>query len=364
MDEVRAPLENEFSQAIDFLNHHLRPGYSWSIADEYPLTLQLGNRNNLFYIKEQDQIASMAALKTFLLKSPAGLFKVAGIGSVVTNPHFRHMGYSKKVLERVLAEAHHQACDIAILWTDLYEFYRKLGFELAGKEVSLKFDKPFHAEPGPGVRHSQGANVSPEAITRLYTHHTCGCIRSAEDIRKSLRIPNSHVFTAWNAQGQLEAYAVVGKGADLTGYIHEWGGGVSKLIPLISHITKTLSGPITLIVPGHSTNLIRKLEPYGGIRHDGVLGMIKIVNSELLFAKILRYARNMGHGDFLLERRGQIYVFGSGQSLFQTDSERDIVRMLFGPSKPSELAPLDPELATMLDGLFPIPFWIWGWDSV
>src|SRR5690606_7372923 len=116
-------------------------------------------------------------------------------------------------------------CDIAVLWTNLYEFYQKIGFELAGYEESFQIERKL-AVPPAELTFKTGAKVSPEAILRLYQKHTVQTHRSVEDIRRFLLIPRSIVHTAWNSAGLLEAFAVEGKGADLTDYVHEWSGSL------------------------------------------------------------------------------------------------------------------------------------------
>src|SRR6185437_12061349 len=111
-------------------------------------------------------------------------------------------------------------------------------------EVSLNMREPWPEEPH-GLQFHCGANVDAEAILRLYSQHTTGTVRTAEDIRKFLKIPNSKVYTAWNQNNRLEAFAIEGKGMDLGGYVHEWGGGVSKILPLLRHIRVTQDRPIT-----------------------------------------------------------------------------------------------------------------------
>lgn len=363
MEGPRAPLQEEFNEVLNFLTSNLRQTQSWTLAEEYPLALNPSNLGNVRLIKENGKILSGAVVKTSLVKSPAALLKVAGIGSVVTDPAFRNQGHSRAVLDSTLEVAKGTACDIAILWTNLHDFYRKLGFELAGTEVSLRIDKPYVTE-GQGLRFSESNRVAPEAIVRLYAQHTCGSIRSVEDVRKSLNIPNMRVYTAWDQNQQLQAYAIEGKGADLNGHIHEWGGSVSKLLSLFNFIVTEQKRPVTVITPAHSKNLIRQLKGHGAAAHEGVLGMIKIVNPDLLFAKIRRHARNLAVDDFTIEKRDGQTHFGFGDNIYKTDSESDVVRLIFGPSKAGELHSFDEATSKALETIFPIPFWIWGWDSV
>jgi len=364
MEGPRPLFEHELTDLIRFLSTHLRPGKEWSIADEYPLAIHDSNLNNVRVIRDQNDFLSAAVMKPLVIKSPVGIFKVAAIGSVVTNPEHRNQGLSKQVLEDCIDSARKHGCDFAILWTDLFDFYRKLGFELAGSEVSLAIPESFKCTDVPGLRFMNTNKIDPEALLRLYSQHTTGSVRTVDEVRRLLQIPNSRVFTAWNEQNKLVAYAVEGKGADLEGYIHEWGGGVSKLMPLLKYAIAQRKRSLTLIAPTHSANLIRQLKEAGAQDHTGVLGMVKLLNPSGFMAKIKRYVRSMGVEDLVLEPREGKYYLGYKSEIFSTDNESDIVRLVFGPLKASQLHPFDEETSAVFEKLFPIAMWIWGWDSV
>lgn len=364
MEGPRPLHDHELQDFVAFLSSQLRPQQSWSIADEYPLAIHDANLNNVRVITEDNLFLSAAVMKPLIIKSPVGLFKVAAIGSVVTAPDHRNQGLSRQILEDCLNSGRAHGCDFAILWTNLFDFYRKLGFELAGSEISLVIPSNFKAPAPEGMRFLQSNKVDPEALMRLYAHHTTGSVRTTEDIRKFLLIPNSRVYTAWDEQNKLQAYAVEGKGADLTACIHEWGGGVSKLLPLLSFAVKDSGKPLTLMAPAHSTNLIRQLSAAGAQAHTGVLGMIKILNMPSILTKLKKYIRAMGFEDVVLEPREGRFYLGYKEEIFHTDSESDLVRLIFGPQKASQLHPFDKETAEMFEKIFPVGMWIWGWDSV
>jgi GNAT superfamily N-acetyltransferase len=363
MEGPRPPFEHELASFVTFLSEQLRPQSAWTIAEEYPLAIHDSNLNNIRIMKADDKYLSAAVMKPLLLKSVVGLFKIAAIGSVVTNPTCRNQGFSRQVLEGCLEAATAHGCDLAILWTNLYDFYRKIGFELAGCEVALTIEKPW-TEEAHGLRFSVGANVDPEAILRLYSQHTTGTVRTAEDIRKFLKIPNAKVYTAWDEHGRMQAYAVEGKGADLSGYIHEWGGGVSKVLPLFHYIRTQQARPITVIAPRQSANLIRSLKERGAASYDGILGMIRLLNVNNILFKAKKYTRALGYEGIILEQRDGRTYLGFGEQIYSTDSQSDLIRLLFGPQKPSEIYPFEGETKKVFDEIFPLPIWVWGWDSV
>jgi predicted GNAT family N-acyltransferase len=370
MEGPRAPKADEFGELVKFLDHNLRQEVTWSVTDEYPTTLNTQNLHNFRIIKDEEKILSHAVVKPIIVKTRRGLFKVACIGSVVTSESHRNQGLSNSVINDCLETAKEQGCDFAILWSDLYEFYRKMGFELAGQEVSLLIDAPLKtnsaSDPGAiNFKFEKTNRVDPQVLFRLYSQHSVSSIRTLEDFEKYLKIPNSRLYTARNNDGKIDAYAVEGKGADLQGYIHEWGGTLDGIIALLAHIRKELNTSITLISPSHAQNLIRRLESLGAKKIDGYLGFIKITNENSFFNKVIRNARQeWGQSQFILEKRGDFYFYGIGENLFKTDQLQDIVKLIFGPKKPSQLHDAGAEMNAQLDRMFPIEMWIWGWDSV
>ncbi|MES2965193.1 MAG: GNAT family N-acetyltransferase [Bdellovibrionota bacterium] len=364
MDGPRAPLETELPHVVRFLDQNLRPKGTWSITSEYPLAFAESNRNNIRIITDKDEVLSHAVVRPMIVKTPAGLFKIAGLGSVVTSTQHRNQGLSTQIIESCLQASKAHGCDFAILWTNLYDFYRKLDFELAGSENSVLLDRDIVGGE-PNLKFMDSNKVAPEAIHRLYSQHTVTSLRTVSETREYLQIPNSRVYTAWDSTGQLKAYAIEGKGADLDGYVHEWGGNVPALLSLFAHIRKAQNRSITIIIPSHSQNLIRAFNERGLRLNEGFLGMIKILNTANLFGKIKRHARAIGVSDLVLEQQGDKFYIGAGQNVFSTDSERDLVRLIFGPQKARDIHPgFGEETAATMEQVLPIQMWIWGWDSI
>ena len=364
LEGPRAPDQKDLPRIIKFLDQTLRPQGVWSIADEYPSALGSQNIHNMRIISDENEVISHAVMKPLIVKSPHVIFKVGTMGSVVTADAHRNQGHSSKVLEDCIQLAKQQLCDVALLWTDLYDFYRRLGFELAGQEVSFVFESELSGASSEGLRFSQEKNISPDAIWRLYSQHTVSSVRSTEEIRKFLSIPNTQLYTAWNSQNQLMAFAVEGKGADLTGYIHEWGGLATPLVALISHIRKIRKQPLTMILPAHATNLIQRLRPYSSVENMGYLGMIKILNFNQLANKIKRAFRAEGLHQVVLEQRDSHYYLGYKNQLYTIHGDSAITQILFGPTRITEMPQFDEETCEVLGRLLPLPLWVWGWDSI
>lgn len=363
MQGPRSPMESELPRVIDFLNNRLREGAEWSIASEYPTAFASSNLHNMRIIMDDEKVLSHAVLKPLVVKSPHVIFKVGAIGSVVTEPEHRNQGLSTAIMKDCLEQAQTQQCDIAVLWTNLYDFYRRMGFELAGNEVSVVIDEPL-VPASTSLRFSDESKVSPEAIHRLYSLHTAGSVRTVEDVRKFLAIPRTKIYTAWEPDGSLAAYAIEGKGVDLGGYIHEWAGNVTKLLSLLSWVKSRREDSLTLITPRHSRNLVTRLSDHGCLINEGFLGMIKIVNFDQLAGKIKRAFRAEGVQDIVLEMRNRQLMFGVGNEIFTLTEESDICRFIFGPLDLNELDMFSETARAKLSKVLPLPLWLWGWDSV
>jgi GNAT superfamily N-acetyltransferase len=363
--EVKIPAPSELAKIESFLQANLRAQMTWSYKDEYPLAFSPKNLGNLRFIEQDNQVVAHAVLKPSLIRTHYHLFKVGFIGSVVTAQSHRGQGLSKEIINSCLEACRQQECDFALLWTDLFNFYAKLGFEVGGQEVALELGPDFQKDHKPQLKFLEGNRISAEALLRVYNEHNLRTLRMPQDVQEYLQIPQSEIYTAWNTSTQaLEAYAILGKGADFTNYVHEWGGKVSSLISLLSHILSIKQQKITLISPPQCGNLIRKLEDRGAEKFLGVLGMMQITHPQNFCRKIKKGARALGFQDFVFEFRDGIYYFGFGQDIYQTDAPQDIVRLVFGPLTPDQIHSFQPETAEVMKQIFPIPFWVWGWDSV
>jgi GNAT superfamily N-acetyltransferase len=360
----RPPTDKELPQVLDFLDTHLRSDKSWSINQEYPTAFAAANINNMRVVLDQSDILSHAVIRPLIVKTPIIIYKAAAIGSVVTNPKCRGQGLSRQILLDCLDEAHRQQCDFAILWTDLFDFYRKIGFELAGTEVCLQFAKPVILETHKKLSFLQSNRVATDAVLRLYNQHTVTTIRNKEDVAKYLTIPNSAFYTVWSESGQLEAYAVLGKGADFDGYIHEWGGSLPALFYLINRALEVTKKPLNLICPSHSQNMLKQAVQLGARRHDGYLGMIKITNENVFFEKIHRAARNSGVEHFVLQKNDNHYLIGIGADTMQVANERSLLPIIFGPHPITTFKQLSEHSNIELSRFLPLPLWLWGWDSI
>jgi DNA-binding transcriptional regulator GbsR (MarR family) len=68
--------------------------------------------------------------------------------------------------------------------------------------------------------------------------------------------------------------------------------------------------------------------------------------------------------DLIFEKREEFYYIGSVSKVFKTDSPIDIIKLVFGPGKPTDLFAFDENTLDVFSKIFPLQFWLWGWDSI
>lgn len=364
MEGPRKPNPEELPHLSSFFNQQVPIQGNWSYFDEYPQVFHQRNRDNLRIIVNENEIIAHGATKNTVIKTPFHIFQITVLGSIFTHKDYRHQGHSRKIIESCIEHAKQSGSELMILWTDLVNFYQKFGFELAGTEISAELGDGFNFnEMSPGLQIKKNIKIDPQLILKIYQSHSVFSHRTVEDIKQLMTIPQARIYSAWNAQGVLQAFAVEGKGSDLQGYVHEWGGSVSALMPLFAQMKKDM-GKVMVMCPKHAQNLTRKLESHGAKLHEGVLGMIKIINPKVFTKKIKRASRLKGLSDFVFDYRDGVYYFGRGDDVFQTPDDADIIRLAFGPLKASQIHDFPPQVKEVFEKVFPIPFWIWGWDSI
>lgn len=349
---------------FEFLNSQLRPESPWSISDEYPLFYSENNFENLRIATVGDQIVAHAGVRFFIAKTHFGLVKIAAVGSVVTHPEHRSKGLSQNLIQQLMDKAWQEGADIAVLWTDLHDFYKKIGFELAGTELTVELSSQFKVASDPSLKYLLDQKFSSEALLKGFLKHSVNSLRKASDIESYLRIPNSRIHSVWDQNHKLLAYAIEGKGADLQDYVHEWGGETTPLLSLLSKVNTNRSRHLKILAAPHHQNFLKNLRAQGSEEFVGCLCMMKWIDPDRMFRKINLYAAQKGMKNFFVSRQDDLFKIQVNGQVFQTDQGSDFIPLIFGPTTAQHFGTFDSATAAELEKVFPLPFWIWGWDSV
>ena len=268
---MKLAIESDVREAAELMRSVLRP--AGELASEYPLVFSEEGAGQLLSLRDGGRVVSTCAVIERTLIYPGGERKVGLIGSVVTHPEARGRGYATKVLEYAEETLREQGCDHALLWADDPVFYGRRGYALEGHEVDFLVDDG--ASPFP----STTLNVRPlstgegRAVHSLYSKHDARVERSAAETTELLTCPRMTVLVA-EREGEIVSYVCFGRGADLEGVAHEWGGDPEGVMACVAKLLEEHE-TVFVMTPGEPGALGDRLDSIGALRAHGRIGMSK-----------------------------------------------------------------------------------------
>lgn len=270
------------------------------------------------------------------------------IGAISTHPDRRNQGVATQLVRELLQESSKRQISVEFLWGSDHSLYRKLGFELCGYQVTtpLLTVSEYAQENNLLDGIESRANVQygwDPSLMRFFLDRRDGLAIAPHDEKWIAAHENVQWF--WIEEDfQIKAYAAFGKGIDLNGYVHEWGGESKKLFELLEWIHQRNPGALLL---GHPKTFEDLQIPYNR-EHLEFLCMAKVNNPRKILETALPGSNvRVGHSS-----KGYTIQIDSSQSKFIAPSE--ISRYLFGPY-PYEHLDLESHL--------PLPLWFWGLDA-
>ena len=225
----------------------------FAIAAEYPLVLA-PEAAALSYCLGDETTGEVAAHANLWPRSLAGT-RIGLVGNVATDERWRGQGLMRTLLTELRREAERTELEALVLWSDLLEFYQKQGFESFGRELRFQFAHDVQGEPtGTAYVPLPDDTAEQVAAELLALRQPVGRTleRSVEEFAKLLTIPAMTVLGAVGDRGKLEGYALLGKGADMVGVIHEWGAPTPDHLVSAVKAAAELAGyaDILVLAPG------------------------------------------------------------------------------------------------------------------
>ena len=222
--------------------------------------------------------ARLASIKTV----GDGRMPVALIGAVATQAAWRGRGLASYCVSEAVNWASKHGAKAALLWGSEHALYEKIGFSLVGTQVrvplsALKLSDVSQAAPiGIGLR---------PPVYGLLRARAGGLVLT----EREERLIAAHKNVEWYWYGRPErprAYIALGRGIDLGGIIHEWGGQPDALQQLLAFArfrrgaqyllgTREALQARGLVVPGaveEPLALVRVLDPKGALAAYGDAG--------------------------------------------------------------------------------------------
>jgi GNAT superfamily N-acetyltransferase len=295
--------------------------------------------------------------------------KVGLIGSVVTDPAYRRRGYMTRLFD--LAETRLQAlgCAFAVLWADEASVYASRGYVSFGHEVDYWADAALCAALPLFDRVRAAEEGDAEAIGELYAAHSQRVDRTLEETRALLRCPDMDVLVLPRSRDsrELEAYACLGRGRDLTNVVHEWGGAPQAVLTLVRahqerRLSRGLEPELVLMSPPESA-LHGVLDSLGTRRFDGILGLAKPLDP-LWLARELQTAAEQLEVTLAQGPEGARALIARSPSARRELTLQQVTQALFPPA--GDLGAyhyVADSLRTPLRGVPLYPF-AWGLDSI
>jgi ribosomal protein S18 acetylase RimI-like enzyme len=287
--------------------------------------------------------------------------RVGGINCVATLPEFRKHGLGMSVMKACHKRMLAQRCQVGLLNTGIANWYRRLGWELAGSSrtyrvnrgnVGLLPDLPAEAAV------EDGRNALEE-ILALHHARKWGAVRTAESFTMRLKARKVADVLLVRQGGRALAYLLA-----YGPHIVEWAGPAQIVAGLVKAWFRRLDNPSASTsgrksekdpVPLTSVML---LTPAGGDPLVEMLEKLRIT-SDLNYTDMIRLLdpqgvlQAYGHGDISLSEYADTFTLRRADQTATLD-RLTLTKLFFGPERVSDFAA----------DVFPLPFWQWPLERV
>lgn len=273
------------------LQESLRPGFlEYPIVREYPIVLSEHSLNYSYCaydrIGGQDQLLAHANMwpRTLIDGKNGDHLTVGFIGNVATHAEFRGRGIMQKLLDYLWGTGKAAGLKALILWSDLNDFYNKMGYEQKGHEKRIIFGPDSFASRTPGkttICDHHPHQIKTPFLKTLFSMRHSSCVtlaRSPKEFKTLLSIPDTILLTARNQHQALCGYAILGKGFDMPGVIHEWGTQNPEiLLDMIQLIIKvTQFDQLMLLSPDLNEVWTDSIRPWAQTWTEHPLGFVNL----------------------------------------------------------------------------------------
>jgi GNAT superfamily N-acetyltransferase len=353
-----------------------------SIRSEYPLVFEDQFSGSVVSLEEDGVTCSSCSLLTrdFMI----GNHKVRGglIGSVVTDPDFRGRGLGTQLLIQAEAELQIKGCAFALLWAETPNWYLDRGYGPMGAEHTFLITRDV-ADSLPALHHVRTMEAGDEqAIHDCYMQHEVRVNRSFEETSALLQCPDMLVLVCMR-NDKVVAYACMGRGRDLQGAVHEWGGETHDVMGLLRTFLEvafpegrpfeTIVDPdtgnevpvaenILLMAPPNASDLGLRLQSLGVQSMQSMLGLGKILDRNAAAMLLDDVLGDLGSVEVVESSARPFRIVGEAQSA-ELDDE-GLFALLFGVTEVRQDV-LNFLRTFGLEGAqLPLEPFAWGLDSI
>jgi predicted N-acetyltransferase YhbS len=353
----RAPLPEERARVLDWLDRGLRSG-AGVLAAEYPLALGPRARAVQRVIFAGEQPAAHALLQAVEVLARGRALRIGLIGSVYSDPAFRGRGFASDCVQACLAEARAQGLPLVLLWSDLAEFYARLGFVPAARDALLEVDAALLARVPAGEPCRAGAPEPADfaVLEALYAAKPVRVHRPAGALARLAAAPATELVVARRSEDPI-AYAALGRGDDFRGVVHEWAGDAAGVLACLAALVRR-AGPLRLLAGPEPEPPVPALSGAGARVERRPLGLASLLDARELWCAIAPRAL----GVRFLQNGERIELCVGGQLLPLAPATA--LELFFGAGARVLADALPPLVREALASALPWPLYVWGFDSV
>ncbi|MFT5287755.1 MAG: hypothetical protein ACI8TQ_003943 [Planctomycetota bacterium] len=356
-------IKPDLADVVELMDRVLRE--VTTVADEFPLVFRTGFSGQVVSMGDDESIRSTCAILLREAICPDANYKLGLIGSVSTDNGFRGTGLATSVLlsgEQRLAE---QGAVISMLWADDPRFYFARGYRPIGSENDFIIDEAvlrgLPVIDGSCVASAENA----EAIHQHYCNHKARMNRSLDETVALLECPGMSTLVHV-VDGKVLAYACMGRGEDLDGTVHEWGGAIESVLGLLRVHAETNPSdkPTFLIAPCNENELVERMTAIGSPPVTGLLGLAKIINRGAaagLLMELLGEHAVVNYNPNAIEAEQVQIVTANGSEYLNDDTL--LVLLFSGKGERAETIAFGDYFGIDVDKL-PLQTFAWGLDSI
>jgi len=231
------------SQDTPALNDLVTRAFSYptgqTYLDDFPIwDLRLGKFTEQLGLFDSNRLLSHVGYRRWNLRRGESTFKIAAVGAVATDASARGKGFATKLLRQILQKIDAEDFDFALLWGSEHEFYKQFGFHLGGHQHRVPVTEWAKVNPLP--------NEAARTIS-LQSGWNQKILDAMCARKSSIQFtPNDHSWLEkqktihWFWLDNPFGFIGIGRGMDLPGIIHEYGGDQGQVARLIHYFAKEL----------------------------------------------------------------------------------------------------------------------------
>ena len=329
-----------------------------SIGFDYPHVFNPHNLDNIRIVVHRGRVVCSVGIYSTIVRTPRGEISVGGICCLATHPDYRRLGLATQIMEDAHKRMQSSGNHIGLLSTLIDDFYRKLGWETAGRQRLFTFDRGNvrFLPGGDDLELTEDWQSRAKELNLLHLEEPINSPRSDERFHLLMERKAERVFVGLR-KGKAAAYVSV-KGH----LVKEYGGKLEDAGALLKAVFAELDSPdisTTERLAGQRATIEMQVQTPdtldglpGFLLQSGVpshfqgMGMIKLIDVERLFEALQL-------SQIQATRADQMWHL-SNREVEQTLAERELVKLLFGPERGHDFSP---------DHL-PLDFYQWPSDRV